>query len=81
MDIKIDKDIPMPEKGGGGVRKTYPFADMQPGDSVFLPLKKNGANAALRSARKRGEIPTEWQWVREDRTEDGVEGVRIWRKS
>lgn len=38
----IDKDVPVPAD-----RKRYPFSEMQPGESVFIPdARTNGAECA-----------------------------------
>ena len=42
FEIKIDKGIPLPEDTRS--RSNYPFADMEVGDSIFIPLEE-GDNA------------------------------------
>lgn len=70
MEFKIDKDVPMPEVTG-----TYPFAQMEVGDSFFVPGRtpKQMQNAAA-NHRKKGKKFKAMQV-----TEKGVEGTRIWR--
>ena len=42
LKIKIDKDVPLPDDTRS--RSNYPFADMEVGDSIFIPLEE-GDNA------------------------------------
>lgn len=76
----IDKDIPPPADGAysthGG--RVYPFAEMQPGDSVFIEGAKIDGNecaAARNIAYKRRKKGMDCRF--KARTENG--GVRIWR--
>lgn len=70
MTNKIEKDIPVPATTR--LRK-YPFADMQPGDSVFFPgedINSRPYRAAMTLGKRRG-----WKFVaRRERN-----GIRIWR--
>lgn len=70
MEIKIDKDVPIPE-----LPSLYPFSSMEVGDSFFAPGKTNKQmqNAAS-NYRKRG-----MKFVTRQVTENSVEGTRIWR--
>ena len=69
MTIKIDKGIPFPL---AGVRTIYPFRDLEPGDSFFVPGKTTTRLAgSVSSAKKRLGIRLAC------RTENG--GVRVWR--
>lgn len=36
--FKIEKNVPVPPKRGGGREPCYPFADMDIGDSFSVPL-------------------------------------------
>ena len=74
MEVKIEKNIPIPEKIIG--RKTdYPFKFMKVGDSVFFPGESR--NGKVRNAA--------YQWFR--RKKQGViirkenDGIRVWRTS
>jgi hypothetical protein len=49
--FKIDKDVPAPESGQ---RRTYPFSDMQPGDSFFVPGRTRFARSQRRSSACHG---------------------------
>lgn len=74
----IDKDIPPPADNNHSGRKVYPFAEMQPGDSVFIDGGRSdgkecaAAYAIAHSRRKKG-INCRFK----ARNENG--GVRIWR--
>lgn len=50
--LKIDKDVPIPARRNGAI----PFANMQSGDSVFVPgeVMKNPASSAKQWAAKHG---------------------------
>lgn len=69
-EYKIEDDVPRPEK-----KTKYPFGDMKVDQSVFIPGKtsRQVANAMSTYRRKGMKFTTEY------RTEDGVEGTRVWR--
>ena len=71
MTIKIDKDVPRPTR-----QTTYPFADMEIGDSFFAEGKNGNQlrNAAGHYRKKNG-----WKFEVEERVENNVKGARIWR--
>lgn len=69
---EIEKNVPVPRGTQGGV--VYPFREMQPGDSFFVPKEK--AESAKRSAYLWGGRHTAKMTTR---SADG--GVRIWRVS
>lgn len=76
--FKIDDGIPV-----APVQKTskYPVADLEVGQSFFVPLDgktSTGIQGALNSAAK-PERAKGKSFVTRTITEDGVEGVRIWR--
>lgn len=76
----VEKNVEVP-KGRSGKPEKYPFPDMDSGDSFFAPagkltassLQKSIASAAIRRMGA-GAFTTRVL------TEDGVEGVRVWRK-
>lgn len=71
FSFKIEHGIPIPRKASSGRRAKYPFADMKPGDSIFLPGKKvNALGSILTPHRRKGLKFT-------TRSVDG--GVRVWR--
>lgn len=76
-DLKIDKNVPLPEETGSGVKK-YPFTTMGLHESVYMA----GANidgkeysAARRIAYLRRKSGEQCKFVA--RSVDG--GIRIWR--
>ena len=73
MEIKIDTDVPMPE-----LRRKYPkfpVMEMEVGASFFAPgLRSSGFGAWLLDARKTGR-----KFTTRNATENGVDGVRVWR--
>lgn len=73
MEFKIETGIPVPPHQNA----KYPFAEMTPGSSFFIPsgdLKKI-SNAAVGFARYRRDRKFTCRTV----TENGVAGVRVWR--
>jgi hypothetical protein len=69
-DIKIDKNVPIPETSGAGA--LYPFAEMEVGDSFYVEGKTTAQlqNSASHWRKRKG-------WKFRTRTED--KGARIWR--
>ena len=69
---KIDKDVPIPE--WGKVKLTYPFNEMEVGDSFVVPKEKGSSmrNCAFHYQRKHGHK----YLTRRNRT--GTH-VRVWR--
>lgn len=79
--IQIDHNIPMPTPSAP---EGYPFADMQPGDSFFVPAGRAGCaklrvyvNAAATRYRKASGHNIKIRSFRV--TENGVDGLRVWR--
>lgn len=76
---KIDKgvQVPLPDGRGGGNAK-YPWADMEPGDSFFVPLE--GAAKFIRHMSAPPKLrEAGMEYARRTVTENGVNGVRFWR--
>lgn len=75
-NIQIDKNVPMPEDTRT-TASTYPFEQMEVGDSFFVPGKKRTQmdNACGHWRKKKG-----WKFTVNARTEEGVLGCRVWRK-
>ena len=66
---KIEKNIPIPFSSGQGRFPKYPFAQMQVGDSVLIPL--NSRSAAY-----------SWAKLHDRRftcRPEGTKSVRVWR--
>lgn len=74
--MKIDRHIPPPPQRG----KTYPFANMKPGDSAFFPgeNKSDKHHPAYMNAynyvKRKG-----WRIAVRSVIEGDVKGIRIWR--
>lgn len=85
--IKIDKGVPMTDSRSRTSVQKYPWRDMRPGDSFFVP---NAGHATTRD-RKPGfkifhagfgkRIHPGSRWVTRAATVDGVTGLRVWRLS
>lgn len=71
--MKIEKNIPIPAAAHRGAR-IWPFADMQVGDSVLIPMEraKPARSAATTLGKRRG-----FRFV--TRAVDG--GLRVWRSA
>ena len=72
--IEIDKNVPLSRS----LRETkkYPWADMQVGDSFFIPQISEITRGGLYTgAQRAARIKIATRRV----TENGVEGVRVWR--
>lgn len=76
MTIEIEKGVPIPPQVRVGRKATYPFREMQLGDSFFVPGKTTTQFSAHRvsSLKKLG-----LEFVSRTVVEDGVEGCRVWR--
>lgn len=87
---KIDHHIPPPVEARGGVRKFdhfYPFEEMKPGDSFWVPSQTYcTAGAVTKFAAKSG-----WKFISRGQSQDGKansqvgnkskRGTRVWRVS
>lgn len=86
MEFQIRKNVPMPTAKGRGPRTSYPFLQMEIGDSIFVPgmttkqmtgqlgfwKKTHGLNFAI-AAGSEDRLNTEGETV-------SVEGVTVWIK-
>ena len=77
LNLKVEKGIPLPKKSGG-VKKGSRWSvlwQMEPGDSVFLPDRSlRNVSSLVNNQRKEG-----WKFKFRTITENGTNGVRIWR--
>lgn len=76
----IEKDIPItdytPYRGRGGRMSSYPFMEMDVGDSVFFPgVEKTAKHSAYQAAKKYAERSGDRKFS--GRPDKG--GIRIWR--
>lgn len=81
MEFKIDDGVQLPDRRYNGGRKPkYPFDQMTVGQSFFVPAdgtKKKSVRAAAHGANKRSDGNR--TFVTRSTTENGVEGIRVWR--
>jgi hypothetical protein len=81
--IKIDQGIPLPGRNNtrGGPGK-WPWTEMRPGDSFFaagyVQTKVQG-DAPTFSTRWGANMVPGSKWATRFVTENGVQGVRVWR--
>ena len=74
MGIKLDKDVPVPLNAGMPGNAKYPWREMKPGDSFFVPVG-NGAQKGMSVNAKNAGIKVATRTV----VENGVKGFRVWR--
>lgn len=79
VKIKIDKKVPMPQgRGGNALWETFPFDEMEVGDSFYVEGKKGPALSGIIQSYKRA------RWLK-DKAElkftcrSDAKGCRIWR--
>ena len=74
MDLKIDKDVPIPTHAHNG---WSPWRKLEPGDSVFVPgARQTSLASTVHSKEMRRDG---YRFITRTCTEDGVKGVRVWR--
>ncbi len=76
----LDSHIPVPEDDTRGRPLIYPFKIMVVGQSLFVPGDKRKQTLINQSASQYGKRNNKKFVTRTNRIEDGVEGVRVWRK-
>lgn len=69
----IERDVPLPAVRGA----TYPFGDMEVGDSFFVEGLETSNERKLRSAIFKARKRLGWQFIL--RQDDKRDGYRIWR--
>lgn len=86
---EIDHNIPIPTEARGGTRKYdhfYPFEQMQPGDSFWVPSTTQCTSGAITKFSKKSG----WKFTSRAQTKDGCSnkqvsrgkrGTRVWRVS
>lgn len=74
MNIMVDKNIPMPQSRGRGAKQTYPWTQMQVGDSFFTS-SVTGSKFSTYAASKL----TGFRFTTRKTFENGVKGFRCWR--
>jgi hypothetical protein len=88
--IFIDKNVPLPTPRAqnapqiGGSHGIYPWAEMVPGDSFFVPGATTNGGALgkglrhMSTSRGRQVVPGS-EWACRAVAKGGVRGVRVWR--
>lgn len=86
MNLKIESNIPIPARTyTGGRAMSYPFDELQPGQSVFIPGDEATQRAAISSAaswrKRRGGTLQITTRANQTAVVNGkeVKGARIWR--
>lgn len=75
--FKIEKNVAKPKLGNKG---SYPFGEMEIGDSIFVPTPDDGClNAARSAANAYSRYHEDWNYMTRTFFEEDVRGVRIWR--
>lgn len=93
--VKVEHGIPIPTVLYPGRRRTYPFTDMKEGDSFFVAItpedrqwakttvtEDKGRITAATLVARRLRASARYYGVRVKtaaRTEEGKDGVRVWR--
>lgn len=82
--IKIEKGIALPARGRA-IPAKYPWAEMAPGDSFFVPnftvAPKSITGKTAMSVHAGKKIHPGSKWTMRTVTENGIKGVRVWRLS
>jgi hypothetical protein len=78
---KIESNVPVPPPRRGRPRKhKYPLAELQPGDSFFVPAPADELNKMQNRLATIGRQHVNKKFVTRI-TRDAPTGVRIWRTS
>lgn len=70
--FEIEKDVPAPVRERAGRPTKYPFAQMQPGDSIFMPGAKTAPMSVI--AKHKAQNPGQ-----KFATQKEEGGMRVWR--
>lgn len=83
MEIKIDKGVPVPPQQVPGRKSKWPWKDMEPGDSFFAAgyATKAEDGAMVMNGTNGRRVAPGTKWCARTRVENGVKGVRVWRKA
>lgn len=81
---KIDTNVPLPTPRGRPAAFPFPFADMQVGDSFFVPtaegdLRKVRNRLASSIVRFRQKVDINAKFSTRVVDEESVNGIRVWR--
>lgn len=76
--MEIEKNIPIPKKKGGNRTLKYPWDIMEVNESCFFPgVKQQTVSTASRGWVRRNNLDK--KFTTREVTENGIEGVRVWR--
>lgn len=82
VEIKIDRDVPLPSRvWSGGPPTKWPWKSMEPGDSFFAAgytTKSKTSARVFSSSHGRKMVPGS-NWCIRHCVENGISGVRVWR--
>jgi hypothetical protein len=78
VEFKLDDNVPIPETSRGERPSKYPWDTMNVGQSFFVPGAKQSTFNTLTAGRTK-KYNGERKFISKAVTEDGVEGVRVWR--
>lgn len=73
--ISIDSGIPLPTRKGRGL--SYPFDDLDIGDSFFVPNRSSSDIQACKALAKQRRPGTDY--TTRTAVVDGTSGIRVWR--
>ncbi len=78
-EIKIDKNIPIPEPRNGKKKRHYPFAELEIGDSFFVEGFQWKSIGELSGSYNKYRKVTKKKFISRKVTENNIKGLRIWR--
>lgn len=78
MSYKIDKNVPVPAELRGRKAK-YPFKEMEVGDSFFIPKTETARTTLYNASATPRLVKLGFKFTMQTKTENGVEGFRVWR--
>lgn len=78
MEIKIEKNVPIPMKGGKAKWELYPLDKMEVGDSFYIEGERASAISASLQSYKNNQIMKYQNKVAFVCRSD-AKGVRVWR--
>jgi hypothetical protein len=74
--FEVSYAVPIPKDRRGGYNAKYPWHTMEVGGSFFVP----GGKRHLFDLCSRMSETTGWRYMAREVEEEGVAGVRVWRK-
>ena len=75
--FNIEKGVPLPKDYG--LKDRLPLTDMEPGDSFFVPIMDEQAGRVRNRIAQHAYRSKGMKFTLRSVTEDGVEGIRVWR--